>query len=132
MSFRILALAAALCGAAVVSVPAQQTTPPDSTGPETVRYTPSRGTVTFSHAKHAKAAECVSCHHESRTERPNTKPRQACGDCHVAEPVAPMTTTLRLAFHNTAARSGVCFDCHKKEVEAGKDVPVGCLDCHKR
>jgi hypothetical protein len=43
-----------------------------------------------------------------------------------------MTTTLRLAFHNTAERSGLCFDCHKKEAAAGKDAPVGCLDCHKR
>lgn len=131
MSIRILALAAAFCGAAIVSIPAQETTP-DSTGPETVRYTPSRGTVTFTHAKHAKTAECAACHHESRTERPYTKPRQVCGDCHVAEPVAPMTTTLRLAFHNTAERSGLCFDCHKKEAAAGKDAPVGCLDCHKR
>ena len=96
MSLRILALAAAFCGAAIVSVPAQETTP-DSTGPETVRYTPSRGTVTFAHAKHAKTAECTACHHESRTERPYTKPRQVCSDCHVAEPAAPMTTTLRLA-----------------------------------
>ena len=88
--------------------------------------------MTFAHAKHAKTAECTACHHESRTERPYLKPRQVCSDCHVAEPAAPMTTTLRLAFHNTAERSGLCFDCHKKEAAAGKDAPVGCLDCHKR
>ena len=126
-------LVAALCVAAALprSSSAQQTAP-DSSGPDTVRYTPSRGTVTFTHAKHAKAMDCGNCHHESRPERPYTKPREACGDCHVAEPIAPLTTTLRNAIHNTAARTGVCYDCHKKTVAAGKDAPTACNDCHKR
>ena len=133
MSLRILTLAAALCAALVVplQLSAQQAVA-DSSGPDTVRYTPSRGTVTFTHATHAKAMECTTCHHESRPERPSTKPRQACGDCHLADPAPPVTTTLKLAFHNTASRTGLCYDCHKKEVAAGKDAPTACTDCHKR
>jgi hypothetical protein len=131
MLHRVLTLVAALsiAGALFQQLPAQQTTaePP---GPDTVRYTPKLGTVTFTHAKHAKSSECVACHHESRPERPSTKPHQACGACHVAEPVPPMTTDLRNAFHNTSTKSGVCFDCHK--AAASTTVPTACGDCHKR
>ena len=134
MSYRLLSLAAALCVAAALpqQLSAQDTTTTQPTGPDTVRYTPSRGTVTFTHAKHGKASECANCHHESRPEKPYTKPKEACGNCHVAEPVAPVTTSLRNAFHNTSERTGLCFDCHKKEVAAGKEAPTACNDCHKR
>ena len=133
MSLRLVSLLAVLCFAALLPtrLTAQQTVA-DSSGPDTVRYTPSRGTVTFTHAKHAKSIECSACHHESRTERPYTKPRQACGDCHGPETTPPVTTTLKSAFHNTAERTGLCYDCHKKEVAAGKDTPTACNDCHKR
>lgn len=133
MPHRVWTFVAAFCiaGALFRQLPAQQTTaePP---GPDTVVYTPKMGTVTFTHAKHAKASECTACHHESRPERAHTRSHQACGDCHIAQPAAPMTTTLRNAFHNTAARSGVCYDCHNKEAAAGKTVPTACADCHKR
>lgn len=133
MSHRIVLFAAALCVAAALPVRSSaQQAAADSSGPDTVRYTPSRGTVTFTHAKHAKSVECTACHHESRSERPYTKPRQACGDCHLGEPVPPITTSLKAAFHNTAERTGVCYDCHKKEAAAGKDTPTACNDCHKR
>ena len=132
MSVRFVTLFAGMCLAAALPALslAQQTTEPP--GPDTVRYTPSRGTVTFTHAKHAKSIECSACHHASRAERPYTKPRQACADCHLAEPAAPVTTSLKAAFHNTAERTGTCYDCHKKEVAAGKDAPTACNDCHKR
>jgi len=97
-----------------------------------VVYTATRGTVTFTHAKHATLSDCSACHHDSRPERPYTKTRQACGTCHTAEPAAPITTNLRNAFHNTAARTGVCYDCHVKEAAAGKAAPTACNDCHKR
>ncbi len=133
MPHRVLTLATALCIAAAFSkqLPAQQPAP-IAPGPETVTYTPKFGTVTFTHAKHAKASECTACHHESRPEHPYTAPQQKCGTCHVAEPVAPMVTNLRNAFHHTAAKTGVCFDCHNKEAAAGKTVPATCTDCHKQ
>ena len=133
MSRRILAILGALSLAAALParISAQQQSP-EAAGPDTVRYTPSRGTVTFTHARHAQSADCSACHHESRAERPFTKPRQACGDCHLQEPAPPMTTSLKSAIHNTAERTGVCYDCHKKQVAAGKDAPTACNDCHKR
>lgn len=131
MPHRVLTLAATLCIAAAFFQPlaAQQkaTEPP---GPDTVVYSPKLGTVTFTHAKHAKLSECNACHHESRTEQPSTKPHQACGDCHVAQPAGPVTTSRRDAFHNTMARTGICYDCHNKA--ASKTAPTACGDCHKR
>lgn len=125
-------LVAVLVMAAVFQpLPAQQQAAA-SAGPDTVVYTPTRGTVTFTHAKHAKLSECAACHHASRAERPYTRPRQACRDCHLAQPVAPVTTSLGAAFHNTVDRTGVCYDCHKKEAAAGKTIPTACSDCHKR
>lgn len=132
-SHRMGTLLVAFCLATVLPVqsPAQQASQ-ELPGPDTVRYAPSRGPVVFAHAEHAKTVECSVCHHESRSERPYTKPRQACGECHLAEPAPPVTTSLRNAFHNTATRTGTCYDCHKKEVAAGKDAPTACNDCHKR
>lgn len=131
-SIRLAVIIAALSIAAIPVRTSAQQAVADSSGPDTVRYAPSRGTVVFTHAKHAKSAECSACHHESRSERPYTKLRQACGDCHLAEPAAPVTTSLKNAFHNTATRTGTCYDCHKKEVAAGKNAPTACSDCHKR
>lgn len=129
---RNLALAAALAlGAALPGRLAAQTTA-EPAGPDTVVYTPERGKVTFTHAAHAKASECKSCHHESRPEKPLTEARQKCGACHTEPATDPMKTGLRAAFHNTVERSGTCFDCHKKQLEAGKTVPSACRDCHKR
>lgn len=102
------------------------------TGPETVVYKAERGAVTFTHAKHAQAAECVSCHHESKPEKPATKENEKCSACHTTPATAPVTTTLRRAFHNTAEKTGVCYDCHTKEAAAGKTMPAKCDDCHKK
>lgn len=110
------------------SLAAQAAEPP---GPDSVVYT-ARGRVVFYHAKHAEKAECSSCHHESKPERPLESPRQKCSDCHTDPPTAPMTTTLRFAMHNTEERSGTCFDCHKAEAEKGVEVPTRCADCHVR
>jgi hypothetical protein len=132
MPHRALTLASGLCIAAalVQRLPAQQTAGPP--GPDTVRYTPARGAVTFTHAKHAKLSECSACHHESRPERPYTTPHQVCGACHLEQPTGPVKTSLHDAFHNTSAATGVCYDCHNKEAAAGKTVPTACNDCHKR
>ncbi len=104
----------------------------DTTGPDTVKYTPERGAVTFTHGTHAAAMECSSCHHESKPEKPMDQPRQKCSSCHLDEAVPPMKTNRKLAFHNTAEREGTCFTCHKKEAAAGKTTPAACADCHKR
>jgi len=127
----VAALGAVLLGGALVpgGLAAQEQEP---TGPDTVVYTPRRGTVTFTHAKHAGLAECASCHHESKPEKPYTaSSREKCSACHATPPVEPVTTSLRNAFHNTGQDTGVCLDCHKKEAAAGKAVPAVCNDCHK-
>jgi hypothetical protein len=99
-------------------------------GPETVTLTAPLGDVTFPHAKHQAATECTSCHHASKTEKPLTAEHQKCSDCHTKEAVAPMTTTLRFAMHNTAEKTGTCLSCHVKEDEAGKKAPLRCPECH--
>lgn len=111
---------------------AQET--PEPQGPDTVLYQPPRGDVTFTHAKHAKLTECVSCHHESKPEQPRkaTNAKEKCSSCHTTPAAEPMKTTLRRAYHDTANKAGICYDCHNKEVAAGKPVPVACNDCHKK
>lgn len=90
------------------------------------------GSVTFQHKPHeARTGEkCATCHHASKPERPETKPSQACRDCHAKPPAAGMKTSRQAAFHNSTAQAGVCIDCHKKQVAAGKKAPVKCAECH--
>jgi Zn finger protein HypA/HybF involved in hydrogenase expression len=107
----------------------------DTIGPDTVVYTPERGTVTFTHRKHGTVAECSACHHASKPEKPfpEGKTRLKCSECHTKEPVEPLKTSLRRAYHLTAEKTGTCFDCHNKETAAGKTTaPTACADCHKR
>lgn len=126
---RVAALGAVLLGAALVP---SQVAAQENKGPDTVTFTPRRGTVTFTHGKHAAAMECVTCHHESKPEKPLASPQQKCGECHTTPVQEPMTTSLRAAFHDTANRKGLCFDCHTKETAAGKTAPTECDACHKR
>jgi len=113
---------------APASLAAQATEP---TGPDSVVYT-NRGRVVFHHAKHGEKFECASCHHEEKAEKPFERPRQKCSDCHTDPPTPPMTTTQRNAMHDTEARAGICFDCHKAEADKGATVPTRCADCHVR
>lgn len=105
-------------------------------GPDTVRYEVPRGAVMFAHREHAKGSECVTCHHESKPEKPakvgadGKQVVEKCSACHTSPASDPMKTTLRKAYHDTANKTGVCIDCHKKETEAGKKAPVACGDCH--
>jgi hypothetical protein len=131
-TLRITVLAAALLGGALVpaGLAAQETAEP--TGPDTVVYTPRRGTVTFTHGKHAQLAECASCHHESKPAKPFAgSAREKCSACHTTPATEPVTTTLRNAFHNTTENTGMCLSCHVTEAAAGKTVPAVCNDCHK-
>lgn len=126
---RVAALGALLFGAALLP---GQASAQENKGPDSVVFTPRRGNVTFTHAKHAQASECVTCHHASKDAKPLTSPQQKCSDCHTTPATEPVTTSLRNAFHITAEQTGLCFDCHKKEAAAGKKTPATCEDCHKR
>jgi len=126
---RVAALGAVLFGGALIPGRASAQ---ENQGPDSVVYTPRRGNVTFTHATHAQATECVTCHHASKDAKPLTSPQQKCGDCHTNPATEPVTTSLRNAFHITAEEKGLCFDCHTKEIAAGKKAPAVCDDCHKR
>lgn len=105
----------------------------DVARPDTVSMDGGRlGQVTFSHAAHETMTDCVACHHESRPEKPATERYQPCDACHVSQPVAPMTTSIRDAFHDVRAQSGVCIDCHKSDADTGAAAPVRCNECHVR
>lgn len=125
---RIATLAALLVGAVLTPaiLAAQE---PKPAGPDTVIFT-GRGTVTFLHAKHAEQAECSSCHHESRPEKPLESERQKCSACNTMPATEPMKTSLRNAFHDTGAREGTCYTCHKEAEAQGKKVPMRCSECH--
>jgi uncharacterized membrane protein len=88
------------------------------------------GAVKFDHKKHSTSFKCEQCHHASKPEKPNKTADQACTDCHTNPATAPMKTKLQAAFHNPAAQSGTCIDCHKKQVAAGKKAPTKCTECH--
>lgn len=92
------------------------------------------GGVMLNHKLHDQrtGGKCDTCHHASKAEKPETRPYQACRDCHTKPPAAPVKTSRQAAFHNSSAQSGVCIDCHKKEVAAGKKPPLKCAECHKR
>ena len=126
-AFGLVALAAL-----AAPVGAQGQDPKEPAGPDTVQYTPERGAVTFTHGKHAKQVECASCHHDSKPEKPLATPRQKCGACHTDTVEAPMKTDRKNAYHDTSAKEGVCYTCHKKETEAGKEAPITCSGCHKK
>ena len=91
------------------------------------------GGVKFDHKAHLKvAARCEVCHHASKPEKPLKSPQEACTDCHTNPATLPVSTKLQATFHNPAATSGLCIDCHKKQNQSGKAAPVKCADCHKR
>ncbi len=130
MQCALLAAALAVAGLCPGKVAAQA--PGEPAGPDTVVFNASRGKVTFTHAKHAKANECASCHHASKEAKPLTKAKQKCSDCHTAEAAAPMTTALKAAFHNTGTGEGTCLSCHAKKADTNPNVPSACGDCHKK
>lgn len=92
------------------------------------------GSVKFPHKQHEAVTgkECMTCHHASKPEKRETRPNQACRECHTKPPSAGMKTSRQAAFHNSTAQSGVCIDCHKKQAAAGKKAPVKCAECHVR
>ena len=119
-----LSIAIVLCGSALA-----QTAPQ---APLILKGAPI-GAVKFDHTPHLKVAgKCIVCHHASRRQKPLKSPQQACTDCHTNPATPPVTTRLQAAFHNPAATSGLCIDCHKTADANGKAAPVKCADCHKK
>lgn len=92
------------------------------------------GGVRFEHKLHVArtGSVCATCHHASKPEKPASAPQQACSDCHTNAAAAPMKTKRQAAFHNPAAQSGTCIDCHKAENAKGKKAPLTCMECHKQ
>ncbi len=92
------------------------------------------GGVRLEHKLHAQRAgnTCTTCHHASKAAKPAAAPQQACSDCHTKVAAAPMKTKYQAAFHNPAAQSGTCIDCHKTESARGKKAPLKCVECHKK
>jgi hypothetical protein len=92
------------------------------------------GGVKFEHKLHSKdrGIKCETCHHAAKPEKAPASANQACRDCHTKAPAAPMKTKTQAAFHNPMAKTGVCIDCHAKEVKAGKKAPLKCAECHKK
>ncbi len=91
------------------------------------------GAVKFEHTSHLQvAAKCVVCHHASKPLKPLKSSQEACTDCHTNPATPPVTTGLRGAFHNAAATSGLCIDCHKEQNASGKAAPVKCAECHQK
>jgi hypothetical protein len=88
--------------------------------------------VVFNHAKHANELliDCETCHHPPRPERPLERTFLPCSDCHETGVRLPMRTSFQIAFHDVAASSGTCIDCHKQESAVGRSAPVECAGCH--
>lgn len=114
---------------------AQDPKPPAPAGPEVIVLNDAMlGAVTFQHKLHEERAEgrCETCHHASRPEKPQTRPYQACRECHTRPAGEGMKTVRQAAFHNPAAQAGTCADCHKRQLAAGRKPPQKCFDCHKK
>jgi hypothetical protein len=129
-ALRVLVVPAALLVAgSFTGLAAQEVTPPDTV----VLTGAPLGSVTFLHGTHDQA-ECTSCHHESRPEMPAAESFQPCTACHTQPATAPMTTSLRDAFHDARAQAGLCVDCHTQAAEATEsaEAPVRCTACHIR
>lgn len=92
------------------------------------------GGVKFEHKKHSELADvkCDTCHHAAKLDIALKAPQQACSDCHVTPPKAPMKVNYQGAFHKPTGQAGTCIDCHKTSNAKGSKAPVKCTDCHKK
>jgi len=92
------------------------------------------GGVKFEHKLHVERAgnKCDGCHHASKPEKPLKAEQERCQDCHTKPAQPGMKTTAQAAFHDAAAKSGNCIDCHRTENAAGKKAPMKCPECHKK
>ncbi|MBM9512347.1 cytochrome c3 family protein [Desulfogranum marinum] len=101
--------------------------------------------VTFDHAMHVDAAECVECHHHTTGQQPvdpnclrchatsEETDSISCGECHSAERFSPQDLKERsnpdLYHIDKPGLKGAyhlnCVGCHEEV-----DGPTGCQDCH--
>lgn len=71
--------------------------------------------VQFNHETHAPLADCVSCHHTSKSK----DDIQSCFECHGKDASAPV---VKDAFHDQ------CIKCHKEQAKG----PTKCKECHQK
>jgi hypothetical protein len=90
------------------------------------------GAVKMDHKAHAEHNKCDTCHHASKPAKPLKSAYQACTDCHTRTGSAEVPTKLQAAFHNPAATSGLCIDCHKKMSAEHPKAPTKCMGCHNK
>lgn len=119
-----------LLGASVPASSFAENQPPDTI---ILKGSPMGG-VKFEHKLHVERAanKCETCHHASKVEKPAKAPQEACMDCHTKPPQPGMKTGTQGAFHNPAAQTGTCIDCHKQMTASGKKAPTKCMECHKK
>ena len=129
--FLFAGAAALLCLALPSPLQSQAKTP--AKDPIVLKGAPLGG-VKFQHKLHLERAanKCETCHHVSKPELPAKAPQQACSECHTKPLKAGMKTTVQGAFHAPTAKTGLCIDCHQKEIAKGKKAPSKCVECHRK
>lgn len=125
----VLILLVALVAICATQMLAQAPKPPDKV---TLAQGVALGSVAFPHKAHVDGkVACTTCHHGAKPNKAGKsvapKPFQKCVDCHT-KTGTPEISKLQAAFHNPAASSGLCIDCHKK----GGKAPTKCTQCHKK
>ena len=78
--------------------------------------------VAFPHGVHAKAINCVVCHHKDKDPRTPEK----CRTCHLTKKVKEKAPPIQDAFHTK------CQTCHIEAKPKGASAPTKCNDCHKK
>ena len=84
--------------------------------------------VNFPHDRHGAAkVDCVTCHHTWDGQAAV----QSCSapGCH-DQAGKKETNAFYSAFHSKNGNS--CLACHKTMKKEGRNVPVGCADCHAK
>lgn len=84
--------------------------------------TATQGTVTMSHAKHAKL-KCEDCHHKMKENPKDMK----CTNCHNDLKEKKGDKSYYNAFHAMQSKHS-CIGCHK-EMKSG---PTACNKCHAK
>lgn len=113
------------------------------------KVTGEKGSVTFSHEKHATAYKddtgqkmsCIKCHH---TQTTSDNVMYACDKCHVTEGTpqkefnGKQSPFLAVLSDNTYKQNNVlyhklCLDCHKKvKVNSEGNKITNCKTCHPK
>lgn len=98
--------------------------------PEGVKMT--KAPVDFPHKQHVDAKlDCFTCHHKSTDQ--NAIGGCSVEGCHTDASKAAKKDPKGFyqAFHSKKSDAS-CLACHKKVKKEGKQVPVGCKECHPK